>query len=71
MPTARLTFSLPEEQDEFRTACEGSAAKALLWDIDQACRSVLKYEAEPHEERCRLAEEIRQMIREAEGVTLE
>lgn len=71
MPTATLKFSLPEEEHEFRTACEGSAAKALLWDIDQACRSILKYEAEPHEERCKLAEEIRQMIHSAEGVTLE
>jgi hypothetical protein len=71
MPTARLTFRLPEEDEEFRTACEGSAAKALLWDIDQACRSVLKYEAEPHEERCKLAEQIRYIIASAEGVTLE
>jgi len=71
MPTARLTFSLPEEEDEFRTACQAGAAKLLLWDIDQACRSILKYEMEPHPERCKLAEEIRQMIREAEGVTLE
>lgn len=71
MPTARLTFRLPEEQDELRTACEAAAAKLLLWDIDQACRSVLKYEMEPHEERCRLAEEIRYMIASADGVTLE
>jgi hypothetical protein len=71
MPTARLTFRLPEEEPEFKTACQAAAAKSLLWDLDQHCRSIVKYEQEPHEERRRLAEEIRQIIREAEGVTIE
>jgi len=71
MPTARLTFRLPEEQSQFEAACQGEAAKSLLWDLDQHCRSIVKYAQEPHEERVRLAEEIRQMIREAEGVTVE
>lgn len=71
MPTARLTFTLPEEEPEFRTACEAAALKSLVWDIDQACRSVVKYEPDPHEQRCRLAEEIRRLIREYPGVTLE
>jgi Rad3-related DNA helicase len=71
MPRAALTFRLPEEQAEFEAACQASAAKSLLWDLDQHCRSILKYEADPHDERSRLAEEIRRMIREAEGVTIE
>jgi Rad3-related DNA helicase len=71
MPTATLTFTLPDEQPEFDTACQAAAAKSLLWDLDQHCRSIIKYEAEPHEERRRLAEEIRRMIGNAEGVTLE
>jgi hypothetical protein len=71
MPTARLTYRLPEEQVEFETACQAAAAKSLLWHLDQHCRSILKYEAEPHEERCRLAEEIRHMIYSAEGVDIE
>jgi hypothetical protein len=71
MPRAALTFRLPEERVEFEAACQASAAKALLWDLDQHCRSILKYEAEPHEERVRLAEEIRQMIREHPGVSIE
>jgi len=71
MPTATLTFRLPEEQVEFDTACQAAAAKSLLWDLDQHCRSILKYEPEPHEERRRLAEEIRRMIGNAEGVALE
>jgi hypothetical protein len=71
MPTARLTFRLPEEEVEFQTACQASAAKSLLWDLDQHCRSILKYEAEPHEERVKLAQEIRQMICDAQGVSIE
>jgi hypothetical protein len=71
MPTARLTFRLPEEEPEFATACQASAAKSLLWDLDQHCRTILKYEQEPHEERVKLAEEIREMIRNADGVTIE
>jgi hypothetical protein len=71
MPRATLTFRLPEEEVEFQTACQAAAAKSLLWDLDQHCRSILKYEADPHDERCRLAEEIRQMIRNAEGVSIE
>jgi Rad3-related DNA helicase len=71
MPRATLTFRLPEEQVEFETACQAAAAKSLLWDLDQHCRSVLKYEPEPHEERAKLAEEIREMIRAAEGVSIE
>lgn len=71
MPKATLTFSLPEEQPEFETACQASSAKSLLWDLDQHCRSILKYEPEPHAERCRLAEEIREMIRECPGVSIE
>lgn len=71
MPIARLTYRLPEEEPEFRDAREGAAAKSLLWEIDQRCRSVIKHEMEPHSERVKLAEEIRQCIREAAGVTLE
>lgn len=71
MPRATLTFSLPEEEPEFQTACQAAAAKSLLWDLDQHCRTILKYEQEPHDERCRLAEEIREMIREYPGVSIE
>jgi hypothetical protein len=71
MPRATLTFRLPDEQAEFEAACQASDAKALLWDLDQHCRSILKYEAEPHEERVKLAEEIRRIIREYPDVTIE
>jgi len=61
MPKATLTFSLPEEQSEFETAIQGRQARSALWDIDQACRSLLKH-GEPTPDEQALAERIRAMI---------
>ena len=63
MPIATLRFRLPEEQAEFDAARQGAAAKAVLWDIDQHCRSLLKH-GEPLRETKQLAERIRAMIRD-------
>ena len=63
MPIATLRFRLPDEQAEFDAARQGQAAKATLWDIDQACRSLVKY-GEPLSETKQLAERIRAMIRD-------
>lgn len=68
MPTVTLRFALPDEQAEFDAAREGQAARSLLWEIDQRLRSLCKH-GEPTEAERRLAEEIREMIREAQGVT--
>jgi hypothetical protein len=40
---ATLTFTLPEEQVEFDTAIQASAAKSMLWDFAQQLRSWQKY----------------------------
>lgn len=61
MPKATLTFSLPEEQSQFDTAVQGGRARSALWDIDQACRSLLKH-GEPTKAEAALAERIRAMI---------
>ena len=61
MPTATLTYTLPDEESEHRAALEGSAARLLIWDIDQHCRSVVKH-GEPTPQERRLAEAIRRMI---------
>lgn len=61
MPKATLTFQLPEEQAEFDAACRARQAISALWDIDQACRSLLKH-GEPTEAESALAERIREMI---------
>jgi len=70
MPVATLRYSLPDEQSEFDAAREGQAARSLLWEIDQRCRSLLKH-GEPTSETRQLAEEIRGMILAAPGVTLD
>jgi hypothetical protein len=70
MPIATLRFRLPDEQGEFDAARQGQAAKSVLWQIDQHCRSLVKH-GEPTGETRRLAEEIRAMIREEPGVTLD
>ena len=61
MPFATLRFTLPEEQDDFHSAISGGMAKSVLWEIDQRCRSLVKY-GEPTDEARRLAEEIRELI---------
>ena len=70
MPTVTLTFNLPDEQHEFDQARLGSAACGCLWDIDQRLRGLLKH-GDPSEETARLAEELRQMIRDQCGDALE
>lgn len=64
MPIATLRYTLPEEQAEFDAARQGQAARSVLWDIDQHCRSLLKH-GEPTKESGELAERIREMIRES------
>lgn len=61
MPTATLTFTLPDEQMDFRAAQAGVDALIALEKIDQRLRGILKH-GEPSEETERLVEEVRQMI---------
>ena len=61
MPTATLTFSLPDEQAEFDAARTGAEARRVLWEIDQHCRNLFKYGTATAAEY-RLAETIREMI---------
>ena len=70
MPTVTITYTLPDEQHEYDAARLGRAACGTLWDIDQRCRSLVKH-GEPSEAEERLAEEIREMIREGCGEALE
>lgn len=70
MPTATLTYSLPDEQAEFDAAREGQAARSLIWAIDQHCRSLLKHGSPDAATRV-LASDIRTMILDETGVTLE
>ena len=58
---ATLSFSLPDEQAAYDAARLGREALATLWEIDQHCRSLIKY-GEPTPEQTTLAEAIRAMI---------
>lgn len=64
---AILTFRLPQEQAEFDAAMQGRAAKAVLWDIDQYCRAMLKH-GQLGDEGEAVARHIRQMIAEEPGL---
>ena len=64
MPVVTIRYRLPEEQAEYDAARQGQAARSVLWDIDQHCRSLLKH-GEPTKESGELAERIREMIRES------
>lgn len=61
MPKITVEYDLPDEQSDFDAAIHGREALAILWDIDQRCRSILKH-GDPTEEQANLAEEIRAMI---------
>lgn len=63
MPTVTIRYTLPDEQAEYDAARLGNRMAVALWDIDQRCRALLKH-GEPSDETARLAEEIRQMIRD-------
>jgi len=61
MPIATLRFSLPDEQADYDAARLGREALSTLWEIDQHCRSRVKY-GEPTPAERELAEEIRRLI---------
>lgn len=43
MPTATLSFNLPEEGNEHLTAINGRAYKSALWNLDQRLRTEAKH----------------------------
>lgn len=64
-PLAEVTFKyyLPEHNDEVWIHINASEMYSLLWELDQKCRSICKYEDIPEDHpRHKLAQEIRDMI---------
>ena len=43
MPTATLTFRLPEEEDEFRVTQKAAAFQSALRELDDRLRGMTKY----------------------------
>lgn len=62
MATLTLTFTLPEEAVEARQAQNGWRYQAVLWDVDQECRSAIKYQDELPEGARAAYEQVRQWI---------
>jgi hypothetical protein len=67
MPHVILRFRLPDEQTEFDAARQGSEAKAVLWAVDQYCRSTCKH-GSPSDETREHLEHIRTLIHETPGL---
>jgi len=44
-----LTFNLPEDEMEFRMAQDGGKYKAVIQDLDEHMRSVVKHTEKPEE----------------------
>lgn len=63
MPTVTLRYRLPDEQAEYDAARLGRQMVAVIWEIDQRLRSLVKH-GSPSDETASLAEEIREMIRQ-------
>ena len=62
--TATLTFTLPEEQEEFYHAAKGADWRCALEDIDAHLRSRLKYEEGLSEEADKALQATRDKLHE-------
>jgi hypothetical protein len=56
MPRHTITFNLPEEREELRTAQQAANYHSALWDFAQLLRNLTKYDA-PLEEGKELTSE--------------
>jgi hypothetical protein len=61
MPTVTLRYRLPDEQAEYDAARLGSEALSTLAQIDQHCRSRIKY-GQPAADEVHALEAVRAMI---------
>jgi hypothetical protein len=60
MPTAQLTFKLPEEREEYETTMRAGKYHSAIWDLGQHLRAILKYGDEGmSDEKRAIYEEIR------------
>lgn len=64
MPDVTVTFTLPDEDEEFRLHIDGPRFANACAAVDDRCRAFIKWSESPSEDAVRLAEEIRGMVRE-------
>ena len=70
---AILSFTLPEEESEFRSAINGYKFSLVLWHLDQHLRNRIKHEDLPdkvHDALQHTRDELRSLLDE-HGVTLD
>lgn len=71
MAKATLSFTLPEERLEHLEAVHARHAFSVLYDLDTWLRGLLKHDGVHQYTADRLAEEVRERVREALTVTEE
>lgn len=66
MPKATITFSLPEERDEYRTTMKAAELSIVLSEYDNFLRGILKYGSERYKtsEELQVVEELRLKLNE-------
>jgi hypothetical protein len=62
---AKLEFELPGDQYQFDNALRGSDLKALVQDIDDQCRAIIKYELDPSDDLTEFCTKVRMLIASA------
>ena len=65
MPTATMTFTLPDEQHEFEIHTHAADFADACRQVDDKCRAFVKWSNSPSRDAIDLAEEIRSILREA------
>jgi hypothetical protein len=64
MAKATITFTLPEEQDDFYNAVHAGDYKMVLWDLNQKLRSKLKYDPTLDDKSADAYQDARDMLHE-------
>jgi hypothetical protein len=63
MPKATITYTLPEERDQFETACNGHKFKRVISTLLDELRSEIKYNSKKRtKSQIKLLESYRQFI---------
>lgn len=65
MPTATLTFRLPDEEAEMKQALQGENYYSIISEADNHLRAFIKYREGQSADALQLAEEVRAILREA------
>jgi len=62
---AKLTFNLPEDEEQFNVASKAMDWALIAWDIDQQCRDWVKYDNHQFKSIEEALQGVRDIINEA------